>query len=299
MTSIAIVGHLVLDHIFVEGMPYIPTVGGVPTYAGLAAAKMGSKVKVVSKVGESLPEERLRWLANQGLDLSGVRRLKGVRTTSFEIRYDGNEREMRLLEKGEPITPGDVPPAIDVDGILLGPVASEIPLETVELLSGLAPCLSLDPQGFLRRFGDDSTVSESKGFDLRILRFVKILKATRKELSLLTGYDDPHTACEFLRTQGPEVVIATGGSSDTILTGNDETIEVPSWPSRVVDPTGAGDAFLGAFLAEYLNGGELAWCARVGVASASFVVEGYGPSRFGSREEVCDRAGRLSIDLKR
>jgi len=293
VTSIAIVGHLAIDHIFVEEATYSPTVGGVPTYAGLAAAKMGSKVKVVSKVGESLPEECLRWLSNQGLDLSGVRRIKGARTTSFEIRYVGNEREMRLLEKGEPITPDDVPPGMNTDGILLGPVAAEIPPETVELLSGLTPCLSLDPQGFLRRFGDDGIVFESKGFDLRLLKFIKILKATRKELALLTGYDDPHTACGFLRTQGPEVVIATGGSSDTILIGDDETIEVPSWPSRVVDPTGAGDAFLGAFLAEYLNGVELAWCARVGAASASFVVEGYGPSRFGSREDVYDRATRI------
>jgi sugar/nucleoside kinase (ribokinase family) len=60
-----------------------------------------------------------------------------------------------------------------------------------------------------------------------------------------------------------------------------------------LDPTGAGDVFIGAFLAEYIRTKDPVWCACVGSASASFVVEGIGPERFGERQETYERAKEI------
>jgi ribokinase len=45
---------------------------------------------------------------------------------------------------------------------------------------------------------------------------------------------------------------------------------------RVVDVTGAGDAFCGAFLVGLYSTGDVGEAIRLGSVSASIVVEGYG-----------------------
>jgi sugar/nucleoside kinase (ribokinase family) len=61
----------------------------------------------------------------------------------------------------------------------------------------------------------------------------------------------------------------------------------------VVDPTGAGDVFMGGFLTEYLHQKDSLWCACVGSAAASLVVEGIGPTFFGEKEEIYRRANSI------
>jgi sugar/nucleoside kinase (ribokinase family) len=69
---------------------------------------------------------------------------------------------------------------------------------------------------------------------------------------------------------------------------------VEACPSTVlVDPTGAGDVFIGSFLAEYVRQKESLWCASVGSAAASCVVEGIGSTYFGKKEEIYRRANSL------
>jgi sugar/nucleoside kinase (ribokinase family) len=60
-----------------------------------------------------------------------------------------------------------------------------------------------------------------------------------------------------------------------------------------VDPTGAGDAYMGPFLAEYGQGKNVLWCACVGSAASSFVIEGIGSEKFGERHEVYERARKI------
>ena len=48
--------------------------------------------------------------------------------------------------------------------------------------------------------------------------------------------------------------------------------------------------FIGGFLTEYLRQKESTWCACVGSAAASVVVEGLGPTYFGTKEEIYRRA---------
>ena len=70
--------------------------------------------------------------------------------------------------------------------------------------------------------------------------------------------------------------------------------EIPAYtPNKIVDPTGAGDAFIGGFLAEYVRGREILWCGCVGSAAASTVVEGVGPTFLGDRDEIYRRANLL------
>jgi sugar/nucleoside kinase (ribokinase family) len=94
-----------------------------------------------------------------------------------------------------------------------------------------------------------------------------------------------------IHKKGIGVVIATRGIRGSRLLFEGRFYDLPACKPRVFkDPTGAGDAFIGAFLAEYVRGKAPVWCACVGSAAASFVLEGVGPTVFGERAETYSRA---------
>jgi len=75
---------------------------------------------------------------------------------------------------------------------------------------------------------------------------------------------------------------------------------VPAYtPPHVVDPTGSGDAFAGAFVIEYLRTEDSVWSTAFASAAASFVVEGVGPSNFGARCQTEERAEKIMEKVKR
>ena len=81
------------------------------------------------------------------------------------------------------------------------------------------------------------------------------------------------------------------GAKGSVLSVEGAQYNIDACPSQVlVDPTGAGDVFIGGFLTEYLRQKESIWCACVGSAAASCVVEGIGPTYFGKKEEIYRRA---------
>ncbi len=56
---------------------------------------------------------------------------------------------------------------------------------------------------------------------------------------------------------------------------------MPAVPTKIVDATGAGDLFAGAFLWGLTNGHDLATCAKMGNVAASEVI-----SHIGARPEA-------------
>lgn len=73
------------------------------------------------------------------------------------------------------------------------------------------------------------------------------------------------------------VTVTTLGAKGSIIETRKESIHVrPAKPKRVVDPTGAGDAYRAGFLAGYVRGYDLPTCGRMGSVAAVYTVEKYG-----------------------
>ncbi len=51
---------------------------------------------------------------------------------------------------------------------------------------------------------------------------------------------------------------------------------MPAAPARLVDTTGAGDAYAAGFLTAYTQGRRLAACGRLGSLAAAAVIEEFG-----------------------
>jgi sugar/nucleoside kinase (ribokinase family) len=81
------------------------------------------------------------------------------------------------------------------------------------------------------------------------------------------------------------------GGKGAVLSAEKTVYNIPACkPEALLDPTGAGDAFISGFLTEFSRNKDAFWSACVGSAAASFVVEGLGPTCLGRREGIYKRA---------
>jgi len=295
MFDLVIAGHFAIDLI---SSPKIttpkPTLGGPPTYVSVAAKKMGAKVSVVSKVGEDFSSRHVAWLKANGVDLSGLKRIKDASTTRFILKYPNWRRRLQLKSRAPPILPEDIPNSLRAKVVHIAPVANEVSRNLVDKMRKLTNVLSMDPQGFVREFDANGNVHLKIWEDQQVLEQIEVYKSSLSEIRMVTGLPDLQLAMEKIRDYGARIVIVTRGMKGSKLLFEGKLHDIPACKPRIVqDPTGAGDAFIGAFLAEYVKGKDPVSCACIGSASASFVVEGMGPDVFGQKEEICARASKI------
>ncbi len=293
-SDVVAVGHFTIDSISLPSRsgPFI-ILGGAVTYASLITKRLGGTVQVISKVGGDFPEAYMWWLREEGVDLSGVVKVDGEQTTRFELGYssDLSNRTLKLKSRAPPINVSDLPHSLQAKAVHVAPVAGEISYEVIEQLKECADVLSLDPQGLLRSFDEAGNASYGFPVDKRILSLVNIYKSSFDEICVLTGHSDVNSAIKAVHDSGVETVIVTLGLKGVVFSVEQTLYHVPACnPAVVVDPTGAGDVFIGAFLNEYVRQKDSLWCACVGSAAASLVIEGIGPTFFGEKEEIYRRA---------
>jgi len=215
-------------------------------------------------------------------------------TTSFTLKYGNEERQLQLRSRAPPIVPEDVPDSLQAKVIHVAPIANELSGDVVDKLRTSAETLSLDPQGFVREFDENGNVLLKELKDSHILEQIDLYKSSLSEIRMVTGSTDLRLAMEKIHDYGVKAVIVTRGVGGSILLHEKRFYEIPACKPRIIrDLTGAGDALIGAFLAEHIKGKDGVWCMCVGSAAASFVVEGIGPAAFGEKKDVYQRASDL------
>lgn len=139
----------------------------------------------------------------------------------------------------------------------------------------------------------DTGVVERQLEPLRaFLSGVDLLFANEAEAMALTGEGDVDAAVEALRGLVPAAAV-TRSEHGSVVFGPDGAPErVPAVaPERLVDTTGAGDAYAGGFLYGFTRGRALADCARLGSLAASEVISHMGPRPERSLAEMAAEAG--------
>ena len=120
----------------------------------------------------------------------------------------------------------------------------------------------LTRKGLLRSFDEAGNVSNNAQVDNRIFSLINIYKSSQNEIYALTGESELKPAIKAIHDVGVETVIVTMGAKGSVLSVEGAQYNIDACPSQVlVDPTGAGDVFIGAFLTEYLRQKESLWCA--------------------------------------
>ena len=245
MPGAAIIGNLALD--VVSGAAERP--GGAVWYCARALAQIDPDADIVL-VCRSAPGDRdtiVPRLEQFGFPVCWH---AAERTMRFSFHYEGDRRIMHIDEVADPWTPADLHgwagDAIgDAPWVIVGALSrADFPLETLAALTEQGHRLILDAQGLVRN-GRIGPLESDGGVDREVLRHITALKLNDEEAELLCGGCDE----DALRTLGiPEVVLTLGSDGALIVSGY-TTTRVDAVPvDGDVDPTGAGDSFLLAYL---------------------------------------------------
>ncbi|HUS78088.1 MAG TPA: PfkB family carbohydrate kinase [Patescibacteria group bacterium] len=285
MIDFTVVGHIAIDRIITQEDERIQ-LGGPPTFVTLCAQLLGGSVEAVTKMGEDMPTEYIQRLKELSLDVSD-QIVEGSQTTRFVLDYRHGERALSVESVCANITAEDVERLHDA--ALLAPIMDEVPSETIDAIE--SEVLALDPQGFLRRVGDGGVIEPKSWIDEGLMGRLSVVKCSEAELKLMTGAVQTIKGLRTLIGLGVHIAIATRGEVGSLLAIDKRLYDVPSVKYvALVDSTGAGDVFMGTFFREYLRDEDPLWCASLGAAMASAVVETPGAIIEKSVKAVRERA---------
>jgi sugar/nucleoside kinase (ribokinase family) len=273
--SYVVFAHLIIDDLrLADGTRADGVLGGAGTYAALGAALVGEEpVGLVSGVGRDLIPEHLEWLASWGIDTSGLAR-RGERTPRSHVVYraDGSRTETPVFGPEHFAS--------------MAPAVADVPAAWGRVRGTYLFAAHDDPQwpGFLRWARQRAVVvmweisAESCRPDaypdvLRRLRDVDILSINLAEARSLTGAEDPLACVAQLQRAGGALVTLRMGADGALIADEDRVVAADAVTGvPVVDPTGAGNCYSGAFLAAWGRTGDLERSAALAAAAASRVL---------------------------
>lgn len=228
--------------------------GGKGANQAVMAAKLGAQVTMVNKVGRDVfGEGTLKNYRDEGIDTTHVLFDESGFSGVAPIFVDDNAQNFIVIVPGANLglSPVDVQNAKQVileADILICQL--EIPIETT------LEAFRIAKSGNVRTILNPAPAAP---IPEELLRLSDICAPNETETELLTGQPvgtlaEAEAAARKLLSQGPGTVILTLGERGALLVGKDSVENLPAIKVAAVDPTGAGDAFVGS-LAVFLGEG--------------------------------------------
>ena len=276
--SVLIVGSTALDSIKTPKAENPRLLGGSASHAAVAASFF-ARVRMVGVVGRDFPKKYIQLYQRHGIDLGGLQ-IKPGKTFHWAGEYEENMNRRRTLttELGvfETFSP-DLPAAYQRSPFVL--------------LANIAPALQHHVLDQMRRpkfvAADtmDLWLNIAMADLLRLLKRVDLFVLNDSEAQQLVQEQNVVAALPKLHRLGPRYVIVKKGEHGSILSGPKGLFLAPAYPlKKVVDPTGAGDSFVGGLMG-YLASAKgsiesnLRRAMVYGSVTASFCCEGFGVKR--------------------
>jgi sugar/nucleoside kinase (ribokinase family) len=292
--SVLIVGSTALDSIKTPKAENPRLLGGSASHAAVAASFF-SPVNLVGVVGEDFPAACLKLYRKHGIDLAGLQ-IKPGKTFHWSGEYEANMNNRRTLltELGvfETFSP-ELPAAYRrTPFVLLANIAPALQHHVLDQSRG-AKFVVADTMDLWLNIALDDLI--------RLLKRVDGFVLNDSEARQLTNEDNVFQALKRIHRLGPRYVIIKQGSHGSILSGPNGLFLCPAYPLRqVVDPTGAGDSFVGGLMGYLASArGDIEANLRRamihGSVVASFCCEGFGLQRTTrvKRAEIAARVKEL------
>ncbi|KXA90558.1 hypothetical protein AKJ57_04045 [candidate division MSBL1 archaeon SCGC-AAA259A05] len=219
--------------------------GGGPTSTGLAAAsKLGAKTCLITRVGDDHYGDMIKENLEEYGVMTILQREEGS-SSCVVVVFVNRETGERTFLMGQKYSEPDIEciplePIKNSEYLLVDSHLSKAGIHSAETARESKTKVIADVEAP----GDDSR---------RLIELSDVLILPEKVASVYVG-DDLGKAALVLLDKGPEVVVVTRGVKGCVLAHDGRTIEKESYPVDVVDTTGAGDVFHGAFIAGLLKG---------------------------------------------
>lgn len=293
--DILAIGELLMDMTPVKSngkQAFLPNPGGAPPNMLAMAQSMGSKTGFIGQVGDDSFGHTLKeTLEGVGIDTFNLMQSSEYPTTlAFVHLTDAGERSFSFYRKAcadVQLQIKDIDMAYFDQSKLLHfgslsftdePIKSTV-LDLLEKAKTAHKYITYDPNYRPALWEDESLAVENMllGFS-----YADIVKVSDEEAILLSGEKTIEAAGKKLLEMGPQLICITLGSDGVYYCHRNFSGYVSGYPAQVVDTTGAGDAFFGAFISQLLANDmiieetSIINFLKIANAAASLVVEAYG-----------------------
>jgi 5-dehydro-2-deoxygluconokinase len=263
-----------------EVRTFAKSLGGSATNVAVAAARLGARAAVITKVGDDPFGPYVRGaLRGFGVDDAYVGTHPSLRTPVVFCEIFPPD-DFPLLFYREPTAPDMTLTAdeLDLDAIRAARVfwttgtglsAEPSRAATLAALAARDGGMTVHDLDHRPMFWDDE--SEAGRWAREALAHATVAVGNRDEAAVATGTRDPERAAAALLELGVELAIVKRGPEGVLARTRAERVEVPPVPVEVVCGLGAGDAFGGALVHGLLNDWPLERTIRLANAAGAHV----------------------------
>ncbi len=259
--------------------------GGDTSNCVIAAARQGASVGYVTAVGaDQFGDSFMELWAAEGVDTSAVKKSPVAHTGLYFVSHGADGHVFSYMRAGSAasrLTPEDIP----VDAVKNARILHS---------SGISQAISssaADAVFAAMRIARSAGVTVSYDTNLRLrlwpldraravihaaVALADIVRPGLDDARHLTGLTDPDAIVDFYLSMGARIVALTLGEDGAMVATKERRERLDPISVRLIDATGAGDMFDGAFLAEYLRTGDPFAAGRYANMAAALSTEGYG-----------------------
>ena len=275
--SVLVIGTTALDSIKTPKSENPRLLGGSASHAAVASSFF-APTRLMGVVGGDFPAKYLTLFKKHGICLQGLERVKDGKTFHWSGEYEVNMNNRRtvetvlgVIEHWQPALPAAYE---STPFVLLANISPGVQHRVLDQISK-AKFVIADTM--------DLWLNIALPEVLTLLKRIDCLVLNDSEARQLVSDDYVVSALTKIHRMGPKYVIIKKGEHGSILSGPKGLFIAPAYPLRkVVDPTGAGDSFVGGligYLAAQKKGtveSNLRRAILHGSVVASFCCEGFG-----------------------
>jgi 2-dehydro-3-deoxygluconokinase len=264
---------------------YLAGFGGDTSNAAIAAARHGAQVGYVTALGQDMPGDRFMHLwQREGVDTSTVTRTARFQTGVYFVTHDTRGHHFLHYRANSAAAMYD---------------AADLPHEAIKsarifFASGISQGISPSAadavfQAIALCHAHGVKVAYDTNYRPKLwppARAAAVIHAAMAnvdyafpgidDVTVLTGLSQPDAMLDFYLRLGAKVVVLRMGAAGAYLATPQQRTRIPPHTIDVVDATGAGDTFCGAFLARTLAGDAPEAAARYANVAAALKCTGYG-----------------------
>jgi len=264
---------------------YLPGHGGDTSNCAIAAARQGARVGYVTQIGQDpFGNSFMRLWAQEGVDTTGVSRLKEAHTGIYFVTHGPDGHEFSYFRAGSAssrMRPEDLPrkalqqaKILHVSAISQGisDSAADTVFAAIQIVKAAGGLVSYDTNLRLKLW----PLERARAIIHAAMASCDIALPGLEDARMLTGLTAPDAIADFYLGLGVQIVALTLGAQGSLVATPDERHRIDARRVDVVDATGAGDMFDGAFLAELVAGRDPFEAAIYANAAAALSTQGYG-----------------------
>jgi 2-dehydro-3-deoxygluconokinase len=264
---------------------YLMGFGGDTSNAAIAAARQGAAVGYVTALGQdNFGDAFVSLWEQEGVDYAHVLRLAEAPTGIYFVTHGPVGHEFSYLRAGSAasrVAPRDIPrdyiasaKVLHASGIsqAISASACDAVLHAIEIAKKNDVLFSYDPNLRKRLW----PLPRARAISNATAAMADLMLPSLDDAQALTGLTEPDALVDFYLRQGSRVVVLKMGGDGAIVATGDQRVRLEPHRVDAVDATGAGDTFVGSFIAEYLRSGDPFAAARWGNAAAALAVTGFG-----------------------